>query len=70
MSFRDHIEYTHNLESKIKSQIPYGINKVITTEKDLVKLSDKFLEEFDVYVLAMNFELQKSSVDKIFNYIS
>ncbi len=70
LSFRDHIEYTRSLESKIKSHIPHGINKVITTEKDLVKLSDKFLEEFDVYVLAMNFELPTSSVDKIFNYIS
>ena len=69
LSFRDHVEYTDKQESQIKSEIPYGIKKVITTEKDLVKLSDKFLEEFEVYVLAMKFELPKTTIDKIFNYI-
>ncbi len=70
LSFRDHVEYTDKLESQLKSEMPHGIKKVITTEKDLVKLSDKFFEEFEVYVLAMKFELPTTTIDKIFNYIS
>ena len=42
---------------------------LITTEKDLVKLSDSFLNKFDIYILTMNFSIPSTELNKIFNFM-
>ncbi|MBC8256471.1 MAG: tetraacyldisaccharide 4'-kinase [Candidatus Marinimicrobia bacterium] len=50
--FRDHQEYTHTVITELSVQIKSSNCKaVITTEKDLVKLPDNFLTEFNIYVI-------------------
>ena len=57
--FRDHQEYTssviNELSAQIKSSNCIGI---ITTEKDLVKLPDNFLEEFEIYIIKIEMEFE------------
>ena len=66
-SFSDHITYDKKIESKILGLTSNQVKGLITTEKDLVKLSDSFLAGFDVYILTMDFIISSSSLDKIFN---
>lgn len=66
--FRDHQEYTHTVITELSVQIKSSNCKaVITTEKDLVKLPDNFLTEFDIYVIKieMKFEDEGAVLDLI-----
>ena len=67
LGFSDHIIYDNKIISQIHKSILNNDNALITTEKDLVKLSNSFLTKFDVYVLTMNFDIPPSVLDKIFN---
>ena len=53
--FQDHHQYSkesiQNLESSINKS---GTNSIITTEKDLVKLSEDFLKRYKVYIVRLN----------------
>ena len=66
--FRDHQEYTESVITELSSQIKSSNCKgAITTEKDLVKLPDNFLAEFETYVIKieMAFENEGAFLDLI-----
>ena len=67
LCFSDHVNYDNNIKSKILGSMSTQGKGLITTEKDLVKLSGSFLDGFDVYILTMDFIISSSSLDKIFN---
>ena len=52
------------LSDQIKSS---NCTAIITTEKDLVKLSESFLDEFDIFVIKVEveFETEKAILDII-----
>ena len=68
-SFSDHVAYDKKINSKIIESMSSEEKGLITTEKDLVKLSDSFLNRFEVYILSMNFNIPTLVIDKIFNSI-
>ena len=68
-SFSDHVSYDKKINSKILESMSSEEKGLITTEKDLVKLSDSFLNRFEVYILTMNFNIPTLVLDKIFNSI-
>ena len=50
--FQDHQEYTETVIQELSEQIrESSISYVVTTEKDMVKLPESFLFEFEVYVI-------------------
>ena len=66
--FRDHQEYTESIITEISYQIKSRNCKgIITTEKDMVKLPDSFLAEFETYVIKIEMELEteKAVLDMI-----
>jgi len=69
LSFSDHVTYDKKAKSKILGSMPNNGKGLITTEKDLVKLSDSFLDIFDVYILTMNFSISSPELDKIFYFM-
>ena len=69
LCFSDHVIYDKKAKSKIIESISNEGKGLITTEKDLVKLSCSFLNKFDVYILSMNFDIPSSILDKIFNLL-
>ena len=53
--FQDHQEYTEAVIQKLSEQIRASrISHVVTTEKDMVKLPESFLEEFEVYIIKVD----------------
>ena len=53
--FQDHQEYTEAVIKELSEQIKVcNINQVVTTEKDMVKLPESFLTEFEVYVIKID----------------
>ena len=71
--FRDHQEYTESVITELSSQIKSSNCKgAITTEKDLVKLPDIFLAEFETYVIKIEMELEteKAVLDMILTYVT
>jgi len=69
LRFSDHVIYDKKAKSKIIESISNQGKGLITTEKDLVKLSGSFLDRFDVYILTMNFSIPSSELDKIFYFM-
>ena len=69
LRFSDHVIYDKKTKSKIIESISNQGKGLITTEKDLVKLSGSFLDRFDVYILTMNFSIPSSELDKIFYFM-
>ena len=66
--FSDHKEYTESVITELSAQIKSSnCTAIITTEKDLVKLPDSFLDEFDTLVIKieMEFETEKTVLDMI-----
>ena len=66
--FSDHQEYTESVITELSAQIKSSnCTAIITTEKDLVKLPDSFLDEFDTLVIKieMEFETEKTVLDMI-----
>ena len=66
--FSDHQEYTESVITELSAQIKSSnCVAIITTEKDLVKLPDSFLDEFDTLVIKieMEFETEKAVLDMI-----
>ena len=66
--FPDHQEYTKSVITELSAQIKSSnCTAIITTEKDLVKLPDSFLDEFDTLVIKieMEFETEKAVLDMI-----
>ena len=60
--FKDHQDYTDSVIHKFSEQIrAMNISNVLTTEKDLVKLPNRFLAEFEVYIIKIKivFEFEK-----------
>ena len=61
--FRDHQEYTDAVVKELSAQIKSSNCKaVITTEKDLVKLPDNFLEEFEIFIVKIEMEFENERV--------
>ena len=61
--FRDHQDYTKEVIRKLSEQIRISIGThVVTTEKDLVKLPDSFLAEFEVYVVKIEVVFENDSI--------
>ena len=66
--FPDHQEYTKSVITELSAQIKSSnCAAIITTEKDLVKLSESFLDEFETFVIKieMEFEIEKAVLDMI-----
>ncbi len=64
----DHQEYTESVITELLAQIKSSnCTAIITTEKDLVKLPDSFLDEFDTFVIKieMEFEIEGAVLDII-----
>ena len=63
--FKDHQDYTdfliNDLINKIKK---LKLNKVIITEKDLVKLPQFFIETFDIYVIKISMNIKDELIMK------
>ena len=66
--FSDHQEYTESVITELSAQIKSSnCTAIITTEKDLVKLSESFLDKFDTFVIKieMEFEIEGAVLDRI-----
>ena len=66
--FSDHQEYTESVITELSAQIKSSnCAAIITTEKDLVKLSESFLDEFETFVIKieMEFEIEGAVLDMI-----
>jgi len=66
--FSDHKEYTESVITELSAQIKSSnCAAIITTEKDLVKLSESFLDEFETFVIKieMEFEIEGAVLDMI-----
>jgi tetraacyldisaccharide 4'-kinase len=66
--FSDHQEYTESVITELSAQIKSSnCAAIITTEKDLVKLSESFLDEFETFVIKieMEFEIEGAVLDII-----
>jgi tetraacyldisaccharide 4'-kinase len=66
--FPDHQEYTKTVITELSAQIKSSnCAAIITTEKDLVKLPESFLDEFETFVIKieMEFEIEKAVLDMI-----
>jgi tetraacyldisaccharide-1-P 4'-kinase len=64
----DHQEYTESVITELSAQIKSSnCAAIITTEKDLVKLSESFLDEFETFVIKieMEFEIEGAVLDMI-----
>ena len=60
--FNDHQEYTDSILQGLSEQIrANNINHVVTTEKDMVKLPNSFLSEFEIYVIRISIEFKNPS---------
>jgi tetraacyldisaccharide 4'-kinase len=63
--FQDHQEYTESVIQKLSEQIRVSsIIHVVTTEKDMVKLPESFLEEFEVYVIKVDVVFENELIIK------
>jgi len=63
--FRDHQDYNKTVIKQLSEQIRKSSSKyVVTTEKDLIKLPDSFLAEFEVYVIKINVVFENESIIK------
>ena len=61
--FGDHQDYNKTVIKQLSEQIRTSSNGcVITTEKDLVKLPDSFLMEFEVYVIKIDVVFENESI--------
>ena len=66
--FSDHQEYIESVITELSAQIKSSnCTAIITTEKDLVKLPESFLDEFEVFVIKIEveFETEKAVLDMI-----
>jgi len=66
--FSDHQEYTESVITELSAQIKSSnCTAIITTEKDLVKLPESFLDEFETFVIKIEveFETEKAVLDMI-----
>ena len=53
--FEDHHEYSNQSITELQNLInKSNANSIITTEKDLVKLSEEFLKQYNVYIVMVN----------------
>ena len=60
--FNDHQDYTESVIKELTEEIRVNaICNVVTTEKDIVKLPNSFLSEFEIYVIKINMKFQKNS---------
>ena len=63
--FQDHQKYTKAIIQKLSEQIrASSISHVVTTEKDMVKLPESFLEEFEVYVIKIEVVFENELIIK------
>ena len=64
----NHQEYTESVITELSAQIKSSnCTAIITTEKDLVKLPESFLDEFETFVIKIevDFETEKAVLDMI-----
>ena len=71
-TFADHHDYSKQsvkeLENSIKDS---GVNSIITTEKDLVKLSEDFLTQYKVYIVTVSIVFEDDTFYKnLLKYIN
>ena len=66
--FSDHQEYTESVITELSTQIKSSnCTAIITTEKDLVKLPESFLDEFETFVIRveLEFKTEKAVLDMV-----
>ena len=57
-SFRDHYNYNEVILKKLSNMIEdLKIKKIITTEKDIVKISETFINNFEIYIIRISVNL-------------
>tara|TARA_B110000438_G_scaffold263441_1_gene275409 strand:- start:761 stop:1783 length:1023 start_codon:yes stop_codon:yes gene_type:complete len=57
--FKDHQKYNERILNQLSLQIrSCDCKSIITTEKDLVKLSDSFLKNFNIYIIKIEIQLK------------
>ena len=66
IKFPDHYNYTLNDFKRIQNEAKKGNHKILTTEKDFVKVPDEFKEQFDV----LNIDLIIENEDKLIELIN
>ena len=69
--FHDHHEYSNQSIKELKYLISQsGGDSIITTEKDLVKLPEEFLEQYKTYIVMMDIVFEDDTFyEDILNYI-
>ena len=61
--YKDHQNYTQTIIEQLSEQIKRNAcNHVLTTEKDIVKLPDSFLDEFEVYIIKIDIVFENESI--------
>ena len=61
--YKDHQNYTQTIIEQLSEQIKRNAcDHVLTTEKDIVKLPDSFLDEFEVYVIKIDIVFENESI--------
>jgi len=61
--FKDHQDYTDSVVKELSKQITANsINHIVTTEKDFVKLPERFLAEFEVYIIKIDIVFENELV--------
>ena len=62
-SFRDHYNYNEKILKKLSNMIKdLKIKKVITTEKDIVKIPETFINNFEMYIIRINVIMKKETI--------
>ena len=63
--YEDHQNYNKTVINQLSQQIKKNNGtKVITTEKDLVKLPDSFIDVFEIYIIKINIIIKDDSLIK------
>jgi len=63
--YKDHQNYNKTVINQLSQQIKENNGtKVITTEKDLVKLPDSFIDIFEIYIIKINLIFKEDSLIK------
>jgi len=60
VEFKDHEPYSNKTIQQLNQQIQnLGVNHIITTEKDIVKLPNEFIEKYHIFTLRIRYKFDK-----------
>ena len=61
--FKDHEPYSNKTIQQLNHQIQnFGVNNIITTEKDIVKLPNEFIENYHIFTLRIRYKFDKKEL--------